>query len=199
MFNDKYGLTDAVLQGRKTMTRRLIKQEVAIVRHFNPRLFPEGYDPSAFYRDERGMCRLIDTDGNYIEPIYEIGEVVAVAQPYSSFRPLISHNDDYSPSHPGWDNKMFVRADLMPHQIRITDIKVERLQDISDEDCLKEGIMVHPGWPAMSDLYVFQGRTPLENYLTPREAFASLIDKVSGRGTWESNPHVFAYTFEKIK
>ena len=33
---------------------------------------------------------------------------------------------------------------------------------------------------------------------TPREAFASLIDKVSGRGTWKSNPWVFVYEFEPI-
>ena len=87
----------------------------------------------------------------------------------------------------------------LPHQIRITGIKVERLQNISYEDCLKEGIMVHPGWPAMSNLYVFQGRTPFENYLTPREAFAALIDKVSGKGTWECNPWVFAYSFKLVK
>lgn len=34
---------------------------------------------------------------------------------------------------------------------------------------------------------------------TPREAFASLIDKVSGRGTWASNPWVVAYEFELVK
>lgn len=34
---------------------------------------------------------------------------------------------------------------------------------------------------------------------TPREAFAALIDKVSGRGTWASNPWVVAYEFELVK
>lgn len=34
---------------------------------------------------------------------------------------------------------------------------------------------------------------------TPREAFAALIDKVSGRGTWESNPYVVVYGFELVK
>lgn len=34
---------------------------------------------------------------------------------------------------------------------------------------------------------------------TPREAFASLIDKVSGCGTWASNPWVMAYEFELVK
>lgn len=81
----------------------------------------------------------------------------------------------------------------MPHRIRITDIVVERLQDISDEDCLKEGIE----YVRSIDKYFFCG----VNYYfdTPRAAFAELIDKVSGKGTWEKNPYVFAYEFETVK
>lgn len=33
---------------------------------------------------------------------------------------------------------------------------------------------------------------------TPKEAFAALIDKVSGKGTWEKNPLVFAYGFVRV-
>ena len=33
---------------------------------------------------------------------------------------------------------------------------------------------------------------------TPREAFAHLIDKVSGKGTWDKNPYVFVYDFELV-
>lgn len=35
-------------------------------------------------------------------------------------------------------------------------------------------------------------------YLTPREAFAALIDSISGKGTFNSNPYVFAYEFELV-
>ena len=91
---------------------------------------------------------------------------------------------------------MFVRAEDMPHHIRITDINVERLQDISEEDCLKEGILCNH----LCD-YWFKGYTPSEGgrmFKTPVIAFAHLIDKVGGKGTWESNPWVFAYSFERI-
>lgn len=33
---------------------------------------------------------------------------------------------------------------------------------------------------------------------TPREVYANLIDRISGKGTWESNPYVFVYDFELI-
>ena len=108
----------------------------------------------------------------------------------------------------GWDNKMFVKADLMPHQICITGIKVERLQDISDEDCLCEGIIRRDDMinSRMEDIvrYTFANSFVggvYKTYATPREAFAVLIDKpgIGSKGTWERNPWVVVYTFKLIK
>ena len=92
----------------------------------------------------------------------------------------------------GWHNKMFVRADLMPHRIRITNVRVERLQDISDEDCLKEGIVEKPFGtaPAYWVLDVC--------FSNIRHAFRNLIDKICGPCTWASNPWVFVYEFELV-
>ena len=227
LFNDKYELTKLVREGRKTMTRRIIKQEVDIARHFNPNLFPKGCDPLAFYRDERGMCRLVDTNGCYIEPRYRVGEVVAVAQSYASILEELENLNNFTcmehwesasdkrshygdlVHHPGALNKMFVRAEEMPHRIRITGIKAERLQDISDADCLKEGVSLAQipfGYYVNGiDLKIpyYETDTGFEwkhkSFKTPKEAFAALIDKVSGKGTWESNPWVFAYSFELVK
>lgn len=173
MFNDKYGLTQAVIEGRKTQTRR-----VAV---------------NGKWSDIRNAA-------------YRIGEEVAVAQSYKDclssswikyihdVDPAVSYDRELSLS-PGQDNKMFVRAELMPHRIKITNIRVERLQDISDKDCLKEGVN------KICDFYGFPDikKDDWGHYNTPQAAFASLIDKVSGKGTWESNPWVFVYDFELIK
>lgn len=35
-------------------------------------------------------------------------------------------------------------------------------------------------------------------YLTAKEAYAALIDAISGKGTWESNPWTFVYNFIKF-
>ena len=87
----------------------------------------------------------------------------------------------------------------MPHQIRITNVRIERLQDISDEDCLKEGLE----WDGVAFQYYvnYKKETRHKTFLgkTPREAFAGLIDKVSGKGTWERNPYVWVYDFELVK
>ena len=219
MFNDKYGLTQAVLEGRKTMTRRVIT-------------IPEkwhGIDVYGFCH-AKGQATLELTDGDdfiiedpdtgeaaQVLPTYKIGEEVAVAQSYRDCwgiyqRRWESYNNpsdwrtpdailgDSVEETAGWGNKMFVRADLMPHRIRITGIKVERLQDISDEDCLREGIRRFYVDPVYNG-YTFTGWKHGKKDVwcnSPRNAFAKLIDKVGKHGTWDKNPYVFAYEFETI-
>lgn len=208
MFNDKYGLTAAVLNRKKTMTRRIIKAprrtiEGKEVCGFAIHKTPDGlpYEVWLTGPDEESLCQLL--------PTYKVGEVVAVAQSYESmanggyldrmFVPAdnaVGFEFKLEYCGGGYKNKMFVASDLMPHHIRITDIKVERLQDISDEDCRKEGIDYVGGY---SESYYFgHGVENIRLGNSYREAFAALIDKVSGKGTWERNPWVFAYSFELI-
>ena len=107
----------------------------------------------------------------------------------------------------GWTNKMFVKASLLPHHIRITDVKIEHLQDISDKECLREGVkrasigfyaegVKVKDWEKEAHRETASGCLKLFPF--PRLAFASLIDKISGKGTWESNPWVVAYSFELV-
>lgn len=274
MFSDKYCLTQAVLDGTKTMTRRLLKEGTPL--------------------------------GNWEETQkklpYKVGEVVAIAQSYHTLNKsgytAPEWLDHVCESSAGYENKMFVRADLMPHRIMITDVKIERLQELSDEDCTKEGVgaflkvicekasekyekksdniywitgrgydqslsychncarkevealnqeigkgyekyIVDGGWGVEDEhpcfcekcgkplLFDFCGNVDLElpnldlrhesdlyilNQILSQvdedaekviwyfahEAFSLLIDKVSGKGTWESNPWVVACSFELV-
>lgn len=198
MFSDKYGLTQAVLEMRKTMTRRIVPIDL--------------YNQTDWKEVEEGNYEaVVDGDGNYYDirkcSNYKIGEVVAIAQAYNNI-PWFSEREEVCRNMPeytaGWTNKMFVAAKYMQHHIRITDIKVERLQDISDDDCLREGIYVSDTFTKYSihNGYSPQcANDPKEKkwwFSSPKEAFAALIDKVSGKGTWESNPYCFCYTFELI-
>lgn len=207
MFNDRYGLTQAVIEGRKTMTRRLV-----------PWSLTEQWIEFVSDAPSVGGVYVHESEKDFYEretPRYKVGEIVAVAQNYfstydeSKWENGIWYNEFADGSditnHAGWINKMFVKAEYMPHQIRITGIRCERLQDISDEDCMKEGVLEHPYRGYMVDGIVYKNSKDkeyngsLQIFDTPREAFAVLIDKVSGRGTWESNPWVVVYEFELVK
>lgn len=195
MFNDRYGLTEAVLQGRKTMIRRLCKEYLG-----DDIILADDVFSRSFYSDEN-IVEFLLRDGNLIVsvPPYKVGEVVAVAQAYRDCEnnQEVRFDDEFGTK--GWNNKMFVCADLMPYQIRFTDLKLEKLHDISDEDCLREGVLkckIQP-FDTIEIKYQVPKTTIYKN--TPREAFAALIDKVSGKGTWESNPYVFTYSFELVQ
>ena len=204
-FSDRYGLTQAVIEGRKTMTRRIIPCiENDLILCGRVKLPIKGFEHGVLFMDTSSIlpdCYSSSAPSKY-QPRYEIGEVVSVAQRYKdAINPLDWVNITIFKNSPGWTNKMFTCADLMPHQIRITDIKLERLQDISDEDCMKEGIM-EGEFMNTWDTFYFDQWGDVANHITfqtPRKAFAALIDSISGRGTWECNPYTYAYSFELVK
>ena len=193
MFNDKYGLTQSVLSGQKTMTRRFVK---------------EGTPLGNWSETEKYLT-------------YKVGEIVAIAQSYKDIyaekiADFAKHNyhipredaaEKFRKLHEtcaGWNNKMFVGANLMEHHIIITDAKIERLQDISDEDIMREGIRKESYAGGCmyfyNNTYIRKRKANVEPIYntTPMRAFASLIYKVCGGKVWRDNPLVVAYSFELV-
>lgn len=201
MFNDKYCLTQEVLAGRKTMTRRIEK----------PTEMAEGYtmeDVVTIFHEYSSLLNahsfsLYDNEKKIgvLNPRYQVGEVVAIAQCYKELYPYADFEmveNGFMTESAGWNNKMFVRANLMKRHIRITDVKVERLQDISDDDIMREGV-----WQSYDQKNLFYvsksiGYALDVAFLSARKAFTYLIDMVSGEGTWNFNPWVVAYSFELV-
>lgn len=200
MFSDKYGLTEAVLTGRKTQTRRFIPKEFFTLQW-----------------DIRDDTLVVENEwGDFIDIrntkfcMFKKEEIVAVAQSYKDCGGFMEDGTprwDYiscivGNKNAGWTNKMFVKPELMPHQIRITNIRIERLQDISDEDCLAEGIIKKWHAPACRKYFYLPNvevKSTKDVYNTPQEAYAALIDKVGKKGDWNKNPYVFVYEFELVK
>ncbi|MEG1585981.1 MAG: hypothetical protein RR346_03825 [Bacteroidales bacterium] len=193
LFNDHHDLTELVILLLKDQTRRIadIPQKMKSHWRIGDRLEIES--PT--------VIRWVRIDGcpvMKLYPRYEVGEVVAVAQSYevlerTGFAIFVS---DYSEKDAGWRNKMFVSPDAMPNVIRITGVRAERLQDISEKDCVREGVR----YLSPLKMYYFECRKKDQGFYfsTAREAYSSLIDKISGKGTWESNPLVWVYDFELI-
>lgn len=198
MFNDRFGLTDAVLRRIKTMTRRELKVPIEELNDVNCALH-NGFKEAIIKK---------------YAP-YAVGEVLAVAQSYSVVNEQMMDDfynsiydafkeadDDDIVLSEGYNNKMFVSASLMPHQIKMIDLKLERMQDIDEIQASKEGIQTDTKhftiYQGQHGFYDNQLQRP-RNYNTPRLAFAGLIDLIGGKGTWESNPWVFAYEFKLIR
>ena len=208
MFNDRFGLTEAVLAGRKTMTRRIIPDiEIDWNRRGMVQLPVGGFEHDVLFMDVRQILpdagRSDYSAPKKYQPKYERGEIIAVAQSYHELnkRGFIAPEwcEHSCEDSAGYENKMFVRADLMPHRIRITDIQLQRLNNISDEDCIREGITKGDFKDFPQQMYFpYKGCKDTEVMWTPQGAFSILIDKICGKGTWDSNPWVYVYTFELL-
>lgn len=193
MFNDMCYLTHDVLMRLKKQTRRVIPEKIL--------------DKFEMARQTYMNCTSLCDD--HINPPkledfspYKVGDEIAIAQSYFDiYMQIPEHSrDKYLEDvscKAGWHNKMFVKAEHMPHRIRIIKVRAQHLQDISEEDCLAEGIRkIFFGTKVR---YAFNYEDKLKVFDEPRVAYGKLIDKVGKKGTWDSNPMVYAYDFELIK
>lgn len=196
MFNENYGLESASIEGWKQRTSRI----------------PKLTDEDKEYLDTATLFDWNIRKDNILKHYakYKVGDVVAIAQSYSFITRNMKSDDYVSPRYSaflskgphlqadgGWDNKMYVRADLMPYRIRVTEVRLEHLQDITDADCLKEGIKMDLDTAGMCAVYYFIGCKPSEIYTNPRSAFAALINKTCGKNTWKDNPYVIVYWYKR--
>jgi len=178
---------NAVIEGRKTQTRRIVKPQ-----------------PHDFYIPNKlSIPRETSIDGaqgkssRKFKPRYKLGEKVFIKEPYQyvgSPDAGIKYkydNDSEINFIVGdlWKNKLFMPAKYARYFIEITGVRCERLQDISDEDCLSEGIVKTIDMVLRFD----------DIFNTPQQAYAALINKINGKGTWESNPYVWVYSFRLVK
>lgn len=197
MFNDEpYGLTDAVRSGTKWHTRRIV-----------PDSHLSAYDK--YKTENRGTeVSLEDFLIRRGYARYTVGEIVAIAQSYKSIgiSPSFVHTkkDHTKKNHSnipvgqqaGWNNKMYVSAEFMPHHIRITGVRVERLQSISDADIAAEGVLV------VSEGKVYTTCPKKEsariNARSLSGAYARLIDGVSKKKIFAKNPYVYVFEFALV-
>ena len=185
----------ATIEGRKTQTRRIITPQP---------------DDTIQLSDELVCAHL----GIEIKPKYKVGDTVYLKEPY-----LPPNNDRGCVYRYGmdklkfeanfkkakWKNKLFMPEFAARYFIEITGVRAEKLQDISDEDCIKEGIEIckYDGRHYVNDIW---GKSKLDGvwektrilYDTPQEAYAALINEINGKGTWQSNPFVWVYDYKLI-
>ena len=197
-----------VLKGEKTQTRRIINPEPIIKNDWFIREI-EGWKNSPFgvvskYSDcEPERFEIMQL----LKPKYKVGEKVYLKEPYSIIADyekglITKYKFDYpaSFSHK-WSNKLFMPKSAARYFIEITAVRAERLQEISEEDCIKEGIEYSPeavpvGYPFGVE---FPYNNGFHNYTTAKEAYAALINRINGKGTWEKNPFVWVYDFRLIE
>lgn len=195
-------LFNATIDGRKTQTRRIVTPQPEILCHLDSGPLFAGFDTMS------------------AKPRYKKGELLYLKEPYIDDLNMDKTYFKYSPDDikeisewlemPArevksakkiWKNKLFMPQSAARYFIKITDVRMERLWKISEKDCKKEGVMITQRAGFFPDGLAYDISKEWDyKYASPHKSpggsYAALIDKINGKGTWESNPFVFVYDYE---
>lgn len=195
-------LHDKTVKGLKVQTRRIMNPqplEIVCSTIIGNKLLFE-------VRDENDVLV-------FIKPRYNVGDILYLKEPYcigvngcDTLPSLIYYKYNEKDmsfltrteliNDIKWKNKLFMPASDARHFIKITSVRAERLQDISNEDCIKEGIEEERNWSNGTEWFTYCNGT--HSFDTPRAAYKALINSIDGKDTWNNNPWVWVYDYELI-
>lgn len=178
-------MVNAILKGRKTQTRRIIKS-----RHESG-LFRIGQTKEGFITEITSLDwdeRPKNDCCNDIKPIANIGDILWVRETWrwsDDLEDFCYKANSVKPDLSKWKPSIFMPKEAARIFLKVTNVRVERLHDISIEDICREGLS--------SNLREHDACCDL------RDKWESLWCKINGANSWESNPWVWVYEFEKVE
>jgi hypothetical protein len=213
-------MVQALLNGTKTQTRRIIKSK---------------HESGLFQ-----VCKNLDGKITSIEslnwdemncekdiyPIANIGDVIWVRETYfdtsnvpkaelfKGVGKYIYKADNAFIGCNNWKPSLFMTKDACRIWLKVTNVRVERLQDISEEDAENEGLEKD-----YSTFFDTNRQYSFPDYNTPRteikrgkkvkissglfkyavDSYKSLWQKINGKDSWDENPFVWVYDFKVIR
>lgn len=190
----------AILDGMKTQTRRIVKPqpycEESIGGVYGPVVRGHVVTPQEWaVWFPCKLCKPGDrlwVRETFSSHIGNFGESIEYAY-------RATHDDRYGP----WKPSIHMPREASRILLEVTDIRVERLKGISEEDAIAEGISRVPfrpddGWPICDGYMVGKddGVTSLDTSAT--KAYKKLWESLYGQGSWDLNPWVWVVEFKVI-
>lgn len=190
-------MVQAILEGRKTQTRRIIK-------NIPEDTFKIWFDGGEWIvENEKGQCWT-----NKLESKYQKDDILWVRETFTIKPPIDAEQDWITFIYKAtdsiecydvkWKPSIFMPKEAARIFLKVTNIRVERLHDISENDAIAEGVgagfQMNAGYPDYE--HIINGICTL----TQDSAYASFISlwqKINGN--WDENPFVWVYEFERTE
>lgn len=179
-------MVQAIQEGRKTQTRRIVTNKTALEW-----LEPEMFSPEFVANPENRLCRYGAPGGKlWVRETWCL-ETTTVSDYEGGWReePVgYLYRADFGPEPVAWNWKPSIHMPRAASRLllEITDIRVQRLQEITEEDARSEG-------PA--PLFNESAYSSCE---TAKESFRTLWQSIHGNQSWTDNPWVWAITFKEL-
>lgn len=203
----KPALVREILAGKKTQTRRVVKQYI-------------GVNVKSLYHNDNGNWYNNDGPGfrANIKCPYERDTLLWVRETWGTYNnaEYFSYRADYPANatgynmdghecdFPKWRPSIHMPKEAARLFLRVTDVRIERLQDISEEDAKAEGVTpalwYQPFGTKSEDDQHYIGDI-VHQHINYRTGFAGLWDSLCGKKEycWESNPWVWVISFERTE
>ncbi len=205
-------MVQAILDGRKTQTRRLIKpQPNGALHDVNMGYWSEFPDnlKHAYIKCPYGkpgdVLWVRETYRHYMELESEKRIVEYAADGAAEQLPLCDgdgfhiFNKDGSEKMVPWIPSIHMPKSACRIYLQITDIRVERLQDISEEDAKAEGVLYYGDESGDYKDYTYNDVYGDDwGVTTAKKSFGTLWESINGPESWNANPWVWVISFERI-
>jgi hypothetical protein len=189
----------AILDNQKSQTRRIIKLKKEIQ---NPQFGFTTFTPKGSV-SVRGIHKNGEYGESFIKMPYQKGDRLWVRETFwlnGSGMPRFKA-DFANPKEYGWKWKpsIFLKKEHARIWLEVTDIWVERLQDITEEDARSEGVYKFKDCEGYSKYALKKGKVHLFSVATARESYQTLWESINGKGSWALNPWIWVIEFKRIK
>jgi len=181
----------ALLDGRKTQTRRVVKGEAL-------RWLDTDFGAGFVAMPENRLCPYgVPGDLLWVRETWKPHSLYAGMKPSEMPQAHVFYraDDRYAPSNTPWNPSLFMPRWASRLTLELTEVRVERLQEISEADAIAEGIEGdgHGAWKC------YARDASQTHWAAPRESYRTLWKSINEPGSWEANPWVWALTFKVHK
>lgn len=206
-------MVQAILEGKKTQTRRIVKphpkQELDFFGwELHPKKlrvafgtgnkvdsfhnFPFGQVGDVLWVKETSCFVQLEHAHILLEGAKDKNQMMYKASVHEDWMKFAKEQFNYK-----WTPSIFMPKNACRIWLEITDIRIERLNDISDENAKKEGIILSEHSTENIDLW---HRYDDGSYtFLPQTSFRTLWESINGKGSWNENPYVWVIEFERIQ
>jgi hypothetical protein len=170
-------MVKAIIDGKKTMTRRVVKNIPLDAEFFGIN----------YYGEFVFKTNIFDIEGKtfVIKPKYQVGDILYVKETWGEFNGKYFYRCDPLPLGIKWKSARYMPRKAARIFLKVTNLSVERLQKISEKEAIKEGVML------------------VYNHILYNSCLDSFMclwhDLNAKRGHgWDENPYVWVIEFERI-
>ncbi|MCL2174436.1 MAG: hypothetical protein FWB73_00175 [Treponema sp.] len=196
----------AIINGSKTMTRRVIRPQPDKDDPCIRFVTWEGF-PTYFGNHAKVIIQTEEGEDKEVKP-YEVGDILWVRETWCNINKpgikpeyhyfadnFICDFEDYDPKEWKWKPSIHMRQEAARLFLKVEKIRIERLQKISPEDCVAEGAVKKPHYMK------YGGEKCLVDHKRYIEEFEILWDSINGERkngiySWKENPFVWVYEFK---